>query len=195
MQRTTDGHLRLADRPADYRKLGITPVEVAEFEGGQRIDTQGGRYEWWYFDSHLDNRATIVVVFYTKANVSPNGPLAPRITISIALANGRTCDKALDVGRQLFEASKSGCDVRIGTNRFVGDLCHYHITAAIEEISVDVELTAQVRAWRPTSGHLYFGVRRARKTLRLASLRAQRTGKRSLQDRRPGTPRRRQRIS
>lgn len=78
MQRTTNGHLRLADRPADYTKLGIAPVEVAEFEDGQRIDTQRGRYEWWYFDSHLDNGATVVVVFYTKPNVDPNRPLAPK---------------------------------------------------------------------------------------------------------------------
>jgi hypothetical protein len=158
MQRTTNGHLRLADRPADYTKLGIAPVEVTEFEDGQRIDTQRGRYEWWYFDSHLDNGAAVVVVFYTKPNVSPNRPLAPRITINIALADGRTFDKVLDVAPELFEASKSGCNVRIGTNRFVGDLHHYHITATIEEISVDVELTSQVRAWRPKSGHLYFGV-------------------------------------
>ena len=72
--------------------------------------------------------------------------------------DGRIFDKILDVGPELFETSKSGCDVRIGTNRFVGDLHHYHITATIEEISVDVELTGKVRAWRPKSGHLCFGV-------------------------------------
>jgi hypothetical protein len=47
--------------------------------------------------------------------------------------------------------------VRIGTNLFVGDLRRYRITAAIEEISVEIELTGEVRAWRPKSGHLYFG--------------------------------------
>ena len=75
MQRSKNGHLRLADRPADYQKLSIAPVEVAEFEDGRRIDTDRGRYEWWYFDCHLDNGATVVVVFYTKPNVSPNGRL------------------------------------------------------------------------------------------------------------------------
>ena len=43
---------RLAGLPADYKKPGVAPVEVAEFEEGQRIDTERGRYEWWYFDSH-----------------------------------------------------------------------------------------------------------------------------------------------
>jgi hypothetical protein len=40
MQRSKNGHLRLADLPADYKKLGIAPVEVAEFEEDQRIDTE-----------------------------------------------------------------------------------------------------------------------------------------------------------
>jgi hypothetical protein len=75
----------------------------------------------------------------------------------------RIFDRVLDVGPKMFEASKSGCDVRIGGNRFVGDLHHYRITATIEEVSVDVELTGKVRAWRPKTGHLYFGVERQEK--------------------------------
>ena len=157
MHRSKNGHLRLADRPADYDRLGIFPVDVAEFEDGQRIGTERGRYEWWYFDAHLDDGATVVVVFFTKPNVSPNSPLAPRVTINLTLADGRSFVKFLDTKPELFNASKSTCDVRIGTNRFVGDLNRYHITAAIEEISVDIELTADVPAWRPRSGHLYFG--------------------------------------
>jgi hypothetical protein len=156
MHRSKNG-FRLADRPADYKRLGIVPDEIAEFEDGQRIGTEKGHYEWWYFDAHLDNGATVVVVFYTKPNVSPNGPLAPRITINITLPDGRTFDKLLDTRPELFTASKSTCDVRIGANRFVGDLNRYHITATIEEISIDIELTGEVPAWRPKSGHLYFG--------------------------------------
>jgi hypothetical protein len=74
------------------------------------------------------------------------------------LPDGRTFVKLLDTRPELFNASKSTCDVRIGTNRFVGDLKRYHITASIEEISVDIELTGDVPAWRPKSGHSYFGV-------------------------------------
>src|ERR1700758_2262845 len=112
-------HLRLAGRAADYERLGIYPVDVAAFEDGQRIGTEKGRYEWWYFDAHLDDGASVVVVFYTKPNVSPNSPLAPRITINITLPDGRIFNKVLDAKARLFDASKSGCDVRIGANRFV----------------------------------------------------------------------------
>jgi hypothetical protein len=157
MSRDKNSHLRLAGRPADYQKLGIDPVEVAQFEDGQRIGTEKGRYEWWYFDAHLNDGATVVVIFWTKPNVSPNRPLAPRITIYLTLPDGRRFEKVYDTTADQFTASKGGCDVRIGTNRFVGDLHCYRITAAIEEISVEIELTGEVRAWRPKSGHLYFG--------------------------------------
>jgi len=66
MHQGKNGHHRLADRPTDYKRLGIAPVEIAQFEDGQRIGTERGRYEWWYFDAHLDNGATVVVVFYTN---------------------------------------------------------------------------------------------------------------------------------
>src|SRR5208282_3509580 len=157
MSGDNNSHLRLAGRPADYRKLGLRPVEVAQFEDGQRIGTEKGRYEWWYFDAHLDDGATVVVVFYTKPNVSPNGPLPPRITINLTLPDGRQFDRLCDTAADDFAASKERCDVRIGTNRFIGDLRHYRITAAIEDISVEIELTSEVRAWRPKSGHIYFG--------------------------------------
>ena len=99
----------------------------------------------------------VLSCFLNQAQSQPRWSLAPRISIDIAVADDRIVDRALDVGPELFDASKSGCDVRIGTNRFVGDLHRCDITATIEEISVDIELTGQVRAWRPISGHLYFG--------------------------------------
>jgi len=40
MSRNKNNHLRLAGRPADYQKLGIDPVEVVQFEDGQRIGTE-----------------------------------------------------------------------------------------------------------------------------------------------------------
>src|SRR4030088_2603138 len=96
MSRDKNIHLRLAGRPADYQKLRIDPLEVAQFEDGQRIGTGRGCYEWGYFDAHLDDGATVVVVFYSKPNVSPNGPLAPRITINLTLPDGRRFDRLHD---------------------------------------------------------------------------------------------------
>jgi hypothetical protein len=49
--------------PTDYtigscRKSNqILGQRPAEFEDGQRIGVESGRYEWWYFDAHLDDGA------------------------------------------------------------------------------------------------------------------------------------------
>jgi len=150
------GQLRLANEAADYKKLGIDPVNVAAFEDGQRIGTERGCYEWWYFDAHLDNGSTIVIVFYTKPSISPEGLLAPCVSINITLADGRVYEKIYNAHPENFSASKNGCDVTIGENHFIGDLHHYRITAAIDNVSVDVDLSSEVRPWRPKSGHMYF---------------------------------------
>jgi hypothetical protein len=183
MHRPKNGRLRLADRPADYDRLGIAPDEIAELEDAQRIGTERGCYEWWYFDAHLDNGATVVVVFYTKPNVSPNGPLAPRITINITLPDGSAFVKILDTRPELYNASESGCDVRIGTNRFAGDLKRFHITATIEESIVDVELKGDVPALASQVWPSLFRLRRAGKTLCLASRGTPWSSKRPLHDR------------
>eukprot|EP01136_Pigoraptor_vietnamica_P041964 Opistho-1_new@15561 len=149
--------VRLADHPEDYRRLGIAPVEIAPFEDGLRIADGRGTYEWWYFDAHLDDGAKLVVIFYTKPITEPKSLLAPVITINLDLADGRSIEKILHAEPASFQASREGCDIRIGENRFVGDLHRYRITADIEDVSVDIELVGEIRPWRPKSGHLYFG--------------------------------------
>jgi len=59
--------------------------------------------------------------------------------------------------------------VRLGSNRFTGDLHTYRIEATAEEISVDVTLTGEVPAWRPGSGYMLFGADRSLE-FRVASL-------------------------
>jgi hypothetical protein len=61
-----------------------------------------------------------------------------------------------------FSASKDGCNVRIGANRFAGDLHRYRITASIEDVSVDIELVGEVPPWRAKSGHTYFSKAKGR---------------------------------
>src|ERR1700745_1337002 len=93
--------------------------------------------------------------FLHKTEVHPEGSLCAEDHHKPPWPDGRSFAKLLDTRPELFKASKSGCDVSIGPNRFVGDLKRYHITAIIEEISVDIELTADVPAWRPNSGPPY----------------------------------------
>jgi hypothetical protein len=150
------GYLRRADDAADYLRLGIDRKSIAPWEDGQRESADSGHFEWWYFDAHLNDGATIVVAFYTKPPNDPGSRLAPLVTINLTLPGGRIVNKVYRGKPNEFSASKTGCDVRIGANRFVGDLHRYHITAGIEDVSVDIELIGEVPPWRPKSGHTYF---------------------------------------
>jgi hypothetical protein len=150
----------IASEDADYERLGLARDAVAPWEDGARTDNRRGTYEWWYFDSHLDDGSSLVVVFMNKDLASPNAPLTPTIRIDLDLADGRCFQKLITLPRDSWQASTSGADVRIGENRFSGDLHTYRIQATAEEITVDITLVGQVRAWRPHTGYLLFGPRR-----------------------------------
>jgi predicted secreted hydrolase len=147
---------RLGSTAEDYERIGIKPDQVLPWEDGARTDGSAGTYEWWYFDANLDG-AKLVVVFYTKNFTDINRSLAPMIRIDLDLPDGTSYNKIAEWKPEEFSASRDRCDVRIGDNSFSGDLHRYTITARIEDIAVDVTLTGEVPAWRPRTGHLYFG--------------------------------------
>jgi hypothetical protein len=150
---------RFADRPEDFAKLGIQPGEIRAFEDGMRTEGGPGGYEWWYFDSHLSDGSSLVIVFFTKEMLNPNAPLAPFASMELNRPGQPKLYLEARVSPKAFSASRDRCDVRIGENTFRGDLHAYDIHFAQAEVSIDVRLTGQVPAWRPTSGHLYFGER------------------------------------
>ena len=150
----------VADSPADYARFGLDPATIAEWEDGARTDNRPGTYEWWYFDAHLDDGAKLVVVFQNKDVVNPNQPLSPLLRLSLDLPDGRSFEKLVNLPAASWAAATDRADVRIGDNRFVGDLHTYRITATAEEVSVDMTLTGQIRPWRPTTGHMLFGADR-----------------------------------
>ncbi len=145
---------------ADYERLGLSRDTVAPWEDGARTDGSRGTFEWWYFDAHLDDGATLVVVFMDKDLTEPHKPLSPLVRISLDLPDGRSLQKVQRFEPGSYAAATDHADVRIAGNRFEGDLHRYRITAAIEEVSVDVTLTGQVPPWRPGTGHVWFGARR-----------------------------------
>src|SRR6202049_3824921 len=150
----------MASKDADFDRLGLARDAVAPWEDGARTDNRRGTYEWWYFDSHLDDGSSLVVVFQNKDFATPNDPLTPTIRIDLDLSDGRSYQKLLTYAPESWEASAGGADVRIGENRFSGDLHTYRIQATAEEITVDVTLVGQVPAWRPPTGYLLYGAAR-----------------------------------
>jgi hypothetical protein len=148
---------RLGSTAEDYERIGISPDHVAPWEDGARTDGSAGTYEWWYFDAHLDDGAKLVVVFFTKDFAEVDKPLAPMIRIDLDLPDGTSYNKIARFQPTDFAASKDNCDVRIAGNVFTGDLHTYQVSATIDDIAIEVNLTGEVPPWRPATGHWYFG--------------------------------------
>jgi hypothetical protein len=150
----------IAAEDADYGRLGLSRGAVAPWEDGARTDNRRGTYEWWYFDAHLDDGSSLVVVFMNKDLATPNDPLTPTIRIDLDLADGRSHQKVVAYAPETWQAATSSADVRIAGNRFSGDLHTYRIQATVDAIAVDVTLVGQVPAWRPQTGYLLYGAER-----------------------------------
>jgi hypothetical protein len=148
---------RLAGELKDYEKLGISKRKVAQWEDGSRTDGDPGSYEWWYFDSHLDDGTKLVIVFYTKRMMKTNSPLAPYVTIDLDTPDGRHFEERLEVTGVPWSSSKEGCDVRCGPCYIKGNLNEYSIYYDDGQIQAEATLKANVPSWRPMTGHIYFG--------------------------------------
>lgn len=150
----------MAADEADYRRLGILRGLVKPGEDGARTDNRRGTYEWWYFDAHLDDGATLVLTFMNKDLASPQKPLEPLIRLNLDLPDGSTFEKLVKFPADSWSAATDHADVRIAGNRFTGDLHTYRITATLDEIDVDVTLVGEVGPWRPATGYMLFGAER-----------------------------------
>ena len=148
---------RLADRPEDFRSLGIVPGSVAAWEDGLRTDGAPGSYEWWYFDAHLDDGSSLVIGFYTKNPITPDRPLEPLVGVQLNRPGADSLSFECHAAPEQFSASRDGCDVRIADSTVRGDLHDYEIHVAHEDVAIDVKLTSQVHPWRHAAGRIYFG--------------------------------------
>ncbi|MDP9223775.1 MAG: hydroxyneurosporene dehydrogenase [Actinomycetota bacterium] len=146
----------------DYARLGLARRDIKAWEDGARTDDRPGTYEWWYFDAHLDDGTKLVVVFMDKDLTTPQKSLEPTIRLNLDLADGRSFVKFTTFDPASWTAARDHADVRIGENRFTGDLHTYRITAKVDEIEVDVVLEGEVAAWRPETGYMLFGPDRKR---------------------------------
>ncbi|MGW3134936.1 lipocalin-like domain-containing protein [Streptomyces sp. NPDC001139] len=144
--------------PRHYERLNLKADVVQPWEDGLRTGAADGTFEWWYCDVHLEDGSTLTVEFHTKPPfVSPSSPLTPFVLLSLTRADGSRIDKTCTTAPEEFSASTHGCDVTIGTNTFKGGTDGYTIHVAIENVAVDIALTAQVPSWRPATGHAFFG--------------------------------------
>lgn len=149
-----------AVHPADeqhMKKLRLSKNEIMQWEDGLRTDCKKGTYEWWYFDTHLSDGTIIVIVFYTKSAIKPNGPTAPYATFEITSPDGTSYAQTVKMPAKECSFSKKSCDIRIGNCTFSGDLTNYKIHFENENVIADVTLNGTVPSWRSYCGSIFFG--------------------------------------
>jgi predicted secreted hydrolase len=127
------------------------------WEDGIREQTGPGHFEWWYFDGHLDDGSTVVLVYLTKPYETIDKPLTPSVYIDITAPDGAKYSTKKYYPQDQFSASDKKCDVKIGANTATGDLATYSCHADEDGLAADLVFTGTVPTWRPGVGKYYFG--------------------------------------
>ena len=139
-----------------FEKEGLRR-EPEPWEDGTRVDNLPGRFEWWYFDAHLDDGTTVVAAIFSKPYVNTQLPCSPQVKLNIVEPNGEAFLETEDFKAADFSASEQRCDVKVGKNWIRGDLKTYTLHFEIKGYSADLKFEGVVPAWRPGVGKCYFG--------------------------------------
>lgn len=148
---------RYGNEPSDFAKVGNRPDCIQPWEDGFRTDGVKNAFEWWYFDTHLNDGSSLVIMFYSKSVFDAKGPLKPMASFEWTTATGKKIETAVEVPISQFSASKHTCDVKIGRNTFSGDLHNYTIHFEKDDLIADIQLTGTIPAWRQANAYTYFG--------------------------------------
>ncbi|WP_270335110.1 lipocalin-like domain-containing protein [Ligilactobacillus acidipiscis] len=142
---------RLMDQPEDFKKLGIDPTKVQEWEDGRRDTDAPGTSEVWYFDAILDDGSKAVIYFHPKSpyKLREKGDY-PDIGIYITAPDGKM------YGQQIIEypAEESSfgaekCDVKVGPHSVVGNFKDYDIHIdPVAKVAADLHFHALVKPFR-----------------------------------------------
>jgi hypothetical protein len=139
-----------------FKKEGISR-EPSEWEDGARVDSAPGRFEWWYFDAHLDDGTTVVAVIYTKPYSNVHIPCSPQVKLIITDPAGKTHLRVENLPESQFSAAKETCDVRAGQSWIKGNLQKYTLHVEAGGNAVDLEVVRIVPSWRIGVGKCFFG--------------------------------------
>jgi hypothetical protein len=90
-------------------------------------------------------------------------PLSPLLRLNLDLSDGRHFEEVGAFLPNEWSSAANHADVCISENRCTGDLHDYRIEAALNEISIKINLTGQMPPWRPSTGYMLFGPERSLK--------------------------------
>jgi hypothetical protein len=139
-----------------------TIIPLKPEEDGLHTDIGSkGKYEWWYFDAHLDTGHTIVVFFHV-ANPNPGMGGKPGVEIVLHRPDGTKIQKFIPYRKSDFAAFRHKADVKIGGNyvrveQLAGQLPRYEIYVKEKDLGCHLTYVAEVNGWKPGSGISHFG--------------------------------------
>jgi hypothetical protein len=147
------------DQPEDYPKLGVSPNGVEKWEDRRRSEDAAGTWEWWYFDSMLEDGSQAVVQFFTKDNPHiGSSELHPTLRITITAPDGTKHDATAKVPADQARYGAEQCDVAYGPHLFQGDFSDYRIRVAeTDGLAADLTLHSRSKAFRPGTAYFGFG--------------------------------------
>ena len=134
------------------QREGLQPHQVEPWEDGYRTHDTPNTFEWWYFDAEFDDGGKAVVVFNTRPQTHPQGPLAPSLVLIMRSPDGEKVKLIPKFKPEELTADPARCNVRLGNNHVCGDLDRYELHAEVESYQVDLVFTRQVPSWRPGAG-------------------------------------------
>ena len=145
---------RLADKPSDYKNIGIEKT-VALWEDGHRTNGRFGEYEWWYFDGRMDDGSSLVIIYYSQPVTAVAPAHAPSVTFSLTRGERHIQDSVTAKAKDcLFDRNK--CKVKVGNSFCEGDLHDYKLHYESARVQADVTLNAGAAPWRPETGYFLF---------------------------------------
>ncbi len=122
-------------------------TDLALKEDGQRVKLADNTFEWWYFDTIMDDGSTCVVTFLSKPPFL-KGPTTPILQFNISPPNGPYIQKVIFPDASTYSAMSERCSVTMGDNWVEGDLHTYQIHAKADDVEADLTLTGVVPGWR-----------------------------------------------
>lgn len=151
---------RMLNAPEELKQLGLKPPTVEQWEDGKRSEDHKGDFEWWYFDSIMDDGTSVVVHVNTKQpeTMQKDGS-HPIVIITITTPDGTIYTDSIPYyDANQFSFSKDTCDVKVGPHYIRGDLNDYSIhVEPVNGIGANLKLHNLRKSWRPGSGHLKWG--------------------------------------
>ncbi len=147
---------RLASKPEDFKRLGILPKQIAQWEDGLRTNGKFGEYEWWYSDFRLEDGWNLVIIFFSQPVTAATLGYKPSVTFSFTRGEEEYYEAfAADI--KDCEFARDHCRVKLADKCWIeGDLNNYTIHFENDKAKAHVELKGNAASWRPETGHIFF---------------------------------------